>query len=38
MTVRIAVDTSRLHPQLKVELLDEESGTPLLDVLAAKSE
>ena len=38
VTVRIAVDTSRLHPQLKVELLDEESGTPLLDVLAAKSE
>ena len=38
VTVRIAVDTSQLHPQLKVELLDEESGTPLLDVLAAKSE
>ena len=33
VTVRIAVDTSRVHPQLKVDLLDDESGEALLDIL-----
>ena len=33
VTVRISVDTSRLHPRLSMELMDEASGMPLHDVL-----
>ena len=37
VAVSIGVDTSRLHPRLAMELLDEATGEPLLDVLGRRA-
>jgi len=37
VTVRVSLDTSKLHPCLALELLDDASGEPLEDVLRERS-